>query len=59
MKDALFDALMTGTTLIIETHHVLYVTHALVGDPCYGVLCSLLIGNILHICQAPLNINTN
>ena len=42
-----------------NTYHVLYVTHALIGDPCFGLLCSLLIGNILHICQVPLRINTN
>ena len=56
MKDVLLDALMTGTTSIIyrNTYHVLYVTHALVGDPCCGLLCSLLIENILHICKVPL-----
>ena len=42
-----------------NTYHVLYVIHGFVGDPCYGLLCSLLIGNILHICQVPLRINTN
>ena len=47
-----------GVCQEINTYYVFYVTHALVGDPCYGLLCSLLIGNILHISQVPLRINT-